>query len=182
MENKAEIQYELDLNDVKSYLDYSWNNMGYRRALKILRILGIIFGSILIISAITFPILGQGDTSTSIALGIVGLFVTIFNFFGIEFWTRIIYQPMIKVYGRRPNSVIGKHHLSITPDGINDVNEIGQTSTHWNGIHRYAKNDQYLFLYGYVNTFYIIPKRAFPDETNFNQFIEIVKSHKKKER
>ena len=182
MEYKAEIQYELDLNDVRSYLDYSLNKKKYRRALKILRILGIIFGPLLVISAVIFLISRQVDIPTSIGLGIVGLIVTLFNFFGIEFWTRIIYQPVIKGYTRKPNTVIGKHHLSITSEGINDVNEIGQTRTRWNGISRSANNDQYLFLYGYYKTFYIIPRSAFPNETSFNQFIEVVKSYKTKKR
>lgn len=180
MENKAEIQYELDLNDVKSYLDYSWNKTGYRRALKILRILGIIFGLIMVVIAIIFLISGQVDTSTSIVVGIVGIFVSLFNFFGIEFWRRIIYQPIIRGYSRKPNTIIGKHHLSITSDGISDVNEIGQTSTPWKGIHRYANNDQYLFLYGYFKTFFIVPRRAFPNEASFNQFVEVVKSYYEK--
>ena len=50
----------------------------------------------------------------------------------------------------------------------------------WNGISRSANNDQYLFLYGYFKTFYIVPRRAFPNEASFNQFVEVVKSYYEK--
>jgi YcxB-like protein len=180
MENKAEIYYELGPNDVKSYLDYTWNNSKKSRsARKLIRILGVTIGLLAVISAIILPLSGQLDIFTSVVLGIVGLYVILFAIFWVETWKRIIYRPVMRGYSRKPNTVIGKHRLSITPDGINDVNEIGQMSTHWNGIHRYASNDQFLFLYGYVNTFYIVPRRAFPDERSFNQFIETVKFYKK---
>ena len=78
----------------------------------------------------------------------------------------------------KPNRITGTHHLSISADGITDINEIGQNRTHWNGISWFADTNKYLFLASSDNTIIdIVPKRAFANETSFNQFIETAKSY-----
>jgi hypothetical protein len=181
VEDKAEIQYELDLNDIKSYLDYTWNNSKkQRRMRKIIRIFFVSVGVLFIIAAIVLPLIGQLSASIAIILGLVGLYSIFFGIFWIEFWKRTIYKQTIKMYNRKPNTMIGKHQLSITSEGITDINDIAQSNMHWGGISWYANNDQYLFFSGYVNNVYIIPRRAFVDETSFNQFVETAKSYYQK--
>jgi hypothetical protein len=81
----------------------------------------------------------------------------------------------------KPNKITGKHQLSINSDGTTDINEVGQNITHWNGIIWFAYTDKYLFLAGSDNTIInIVPKKAFNNETSFNQFVETAKAYYEK--
>jgi hypothetical protein len=79
------------------------------------------------------------------------------------------------------NDYTGKHTFTITPEFIKDIRTTGHSTTSWAGIFMVGVTDQHLFIIlkqGLSAVLtprlcgFIVPKRAFPDDASFNQFIE----------
>jgi hypothetical protein len=173
------VEYELNLDDVKAHLLYSFNhNPKMKRTRNLMSRITIPLAIVVIILALIIVLTGgKRDISAAVIVGACGVYLLLFSIFYRKFTLWIISRSLMKVYGQRPNRIAGKHQLSVTPDAVIDINEIGQSTTHWNGIEWFASNDQYLFLSFRYSIFYIVPRRAFPSEGAFNQFVEAAKSY-----
>jgi hypothetical protein len=179
VENKSEILYQIDENDLTTFYVYNsqhnpklkWFRIIFSRAL-------FGFGILLFIMAILGELLFDEGLSFAIIFGILGLYSLLFGIFSFKISNKFLLNKMYKRMYAKPNRISGKHRLSINSDGITDINEVGQNITHWNGISWFASTDKYLFLVGSDNTVInIVPKRAFDNETNFSQFVEIAKTY-----
>lgn len=107
----------------------------------------------------------------------MGIFFILMGFFYYKLFATLTSRLSAKMYKRDLNSIVGKHSLSISPDGITDNNEIGQNTIKWKGVVLLESNERYLFVLNYGSNGIIVPKRAFPDESSFNQFVETAKSY-----
>ncbi|HJX36740.1 MAG TPA: YcxB family protein [Dehalococcoidales bacterium] len=182
MENKTDIQYELDFNDVVQYQSYFLtNDPAFKRLRLLLRII-IPIGIVALIATILSALLGGINIGTTLFIGLLELFVVIYSIFFPKIIQMILRKSNNRVFSQKPNAVIGKHQVSINPEGFTDINETGQSTIRWNGISWLGRNDKYLFLKLADSSFGILPKRAFHGEANFNNFVETVKSYYEKNK
>ena len=63
------------------------------------------------------------------------------------------------------------HHVTISPEGVTDASEFGQSSTFWRAVERVASNDNYAFVYTNALAAIIVPRRAFAAPTEFEEFV-----------
>ena len=73
------------------------------------------------------------------------------------------------------NSHIGIHKYFISSEGVHDITEFNDTTTKWNVIENIAQTIDHLFILVRPNSAFIIPKRAFPDDSAFNQNAQDIK-------
>ena len=177
MGNNVDIQYELDLNDIAQYQSYFLINYpAYKRLRLLLRII-IPIGIVALITTIISAFLGGINNGITLFIGLLELFVVIYSIFFPKIIQMILRKSNNRVFSQKPNAMTGKHQVSISADGFTDINETGQSTIRWDGISWLGLNDQYLFLQLTGTSFFIVPKRAFSGEANFNKFVETVKSH-----
>ena len=166
MENKVDIQYELDFSDIEQYQSYFLTNYPAFKRLRLLLRIIIPIGIVALITTIISAFLG-GINGITLFIGLLELFVVIYSIFFPKFIQMILRKSNNRVFSQKPNAIIGKHQVSINVDGFTDINEAGQSAIHWNGMSWLGRNDQYLFLQLTGSSFFILPKRAFSGEANF---------------
>ena len=182
MGNNVDIEYELDLNDVVQYQSYFLTNYpAYKRLRLLLRII-IPIGIVALITTIISALLGGINNGITLFIGLLELIVVIYSIFFPKIIQMILVKSNNRIFGQKPNALIGKHQVSINADGFTDINETGQSNICWNGISWLGRNDQYIFLQLTGTSFFIVPKRAFSGEANFNKFVETVKSYHEKNK
>ena len=182
MENKVEIQYEIDANDLTAFYVYNFqNNPKFKWFRIILSRVLIGLGIFLLILAFLSEPLFEESLSFAIVTGLLGLYCLFIGIFSFKISNKLFLTKIYKRMYAKPNKITGKHQLSINSDGTTDINEVGQNITHWNGIIWFAYTDKYLFLASSDNTIInIVPKRAFNNDTSFNQFVETAKAYYEK--
>jgi hypothetical protein len=78
-----------------------------------------------------------------------------------------------ELYSNTNSDYIGKHFLSITPEYIKDISESGESFRYWSYIDSIVSLDQYIFIKIKPGlSAFIVPKRAFPDDSSFQLFTE----------
>jgi len=75
------------------------------------------------------------------------------------------------------DGIVGKHRLSLTSKAMTDKTDSGKTKTRWAEVRRIVATNQYVFIYIDANVAHIVPKRAFPDESKYKEFIKTVMRH-----
>ena len=145
MENKVDIQYELDFSDVEQYQSYFLTNYPAFKRLRLLLRIIIPIGIVALITTIISAFLG-GINGITLFIGLLELFVVIYSIFFPKIIQMILRKSNNRVFSQKPNAIIGKHQVSINADGFTDINETGQSTIHWNGMSWLGRNDQYLFL------------------------------------
>lgn len=84
-----------------------------------------------------------------------------------------------KLYGEGKNKgTICGHKLSIAPDAISERTDVGQATTSWRRVEKITDADQHLFLYTGAVQAFIVPRRAFSDESEFRAFIETARRYR----
>jgi hypothetical protein len=182
LENKVDIQYELDFNDVVQYESYYLtNDPAFKRLRLLLRII-IPIGIVALIATIISAFFSGIDIGITLFIGLLELVLVVYSIFFPKIIQMILRKSNNRVFSQKPNAVIGKHQVLIDPVGFTDINETGQSAIRWNGISWLGRNDQYLFLKLAGSSFCILPKRAFSGEANFNKFVETVKLYYEKNK
>jgi hypothetical protein len=182
VENQSEIQYEIDANDLTAFYVYNFQNNPKLKWFRIAMSWSLIGLGILLLIFAVISILSFDESQTvTIALVLFGLYCLFFGIFSFKISNKLFLANIYKRMYAKPNRISGKHRLSINSECTTDINEVGQNITRWNGISWFAFTDKYLFLVGSDNTIInIVPKRAFNNETSFNQFIVTAKSYYEK--
>lgn len=67
--------------------------------------------------------------------------------------------------------LFSRHRVTISPEGVTDSNEHGQTSTSWRGIERVAAAEDYAYIYTNALAAIIVPRRAFASPLEFEEFV-----------
>ncbi|AFM24024.1 YcxB family protein [Desulfomonile tiedjei] len=68
--------------------------------------------------------------------------------------------------------MIGKRVFSLEADSVVETTESGQSKTKWNAVEKIVKNEDCIFIYNSSVTAYVVPRRAFESEDEFNRFFE----------
>jgi hypothetical protein len=80
------------------------------------------------------------------------------------------------MYSQGENSTIGVHKYSISLEGVRDITKFNDNTTKWHVVENIAQTVEHLFILLRPNAAFIIPKRAFPDDTVFSQIVHDINS------
>ncbi|MBN1160911.1 MAG: YcxB family protein [Dehalococcoidales bacterium] len=90
------------------------------------------------------------------------------------FSKKVLKDGILNKYSQRQKILTGKHNFSINPNMIIDNSEMGDSKTYWGAVERIESTNQYLFLLTQGSGPYIVPRKAFSDDSSFKQFIDLV--------
>lgn len=168
-----EIQFDLTIDDIEAYSLY------HRRHVVLPNNRNVVAKYIFAFLGVIWFFIGidlwfSGHIISAIILYASILFVVIY----ISYLSsssrnkKKIRKEIMRCYGNGRNDVLGKHDFSISPDGLKETFDLGQSNLKWKLIENIISTDKHIFLtmVGGLKAF-IIPKTAFPDDTRMKQFI-----------
>jgi hypothetical protein len=87
-------------------------------------------------------------------------------------YRRKVSQIISGMIGEGKNrGLLGRHQVSVSPDGINESGEHGQSFTDWRAVERVARDKEYAFVYLNALAAIIIPSRVFQNSAEFEGFV-----------
>jgi hypothetical protein len=179
LSKEMNVEYELNIDDVLAFhLYHRWHSpqLGWfwkltRYSLLFVAAIEIIFAIVLIIA------FGEDMLPFSVALGILAILTFLYSILSPFMSRKTLRWALTRDYSQGRNKLIGKHKLSITPDAVTDITDMGESMTRWNARGYVKSTDRYLFMLDRASSPYIVPKRTFLDEAAFKQFVEVAKSY-----
>ncbi len=81
---------------------------------------------------------------------------------------RIVAGMMSEGKNRR---LFGRHRVTISPDGIAESGEFGQSTTTWQAVERVVPDGEYAYVYLNALAAIVIPRRAFANPAQFDEFV-----------
>lgn len=73
---------------------------------------------------------------------------------------------------KRNKWVVGDHCFIVDDAAICEQAGSLETRVKWNGVRKLSVGEDHAFFYYAPNTAFIVPKRAFTDESDFNRFVQ----------
>ena len=77
----------------------------------------------------------------------------------------------------RNRGMLGRHRVTISPEGVAEASEHAQTSTHWRGVEKVVATAGHAFIYIGAMAAVIVPRRAFADPADFDKFLDTAQQH-----
>jgi hypothetical protein len=74
--------------------------------------------------------------------------------------------------------VLGEHYMKIDQHGLIERTSVGESSSTWSGVERIARNNDYIFIYSSALGAYIVPRRAFASQTEFDKLHDLAESYR----
>ena len=180
-----DIDYNISIDDVLAYnLYYASHSPQIQKILKRRKLLYVLVG----VFSLLFGLLclfielvssTKGDLIIySIGLLVLGLFLSVYGLLLESMTRKNVTKEVIRRYSNGKDGVIGKHHVSITPDRMSDITEVAENNIRWDAIEQVVTTDQHLYFLRLSSSIaHIVPKKAFADDTAFNKFAETAKSY-----
>ena len=75
------------------------------------------------------------------------------------------------------NGMLGKHHYTISEEGLHEKTIINESMNKWIGVSRINIAGSYLYFQISDYLFHVIPKRCFDSEEQFNEFTALSKKY-----
>ena len=73
-----------------------------------------------------------------------------------------------------------RHRVSISPEVVAESGDFGESSTRWPAVERVVANREYAFLYLNALAAIVVPRRAFPTEQAFEEFVKTATGYREK--
>ncbi|MEG0641536.1 MAG: YcxB family protein [Clostridium sp.] len=95
-----------------------------------------------------------------------------------KFYKKNALRNVSKMLGRGVQSEsISKNSITVQDEGIYASSQAGQTLHKWNEVIKFHETADHIFIYVTQKLAHVIPKRAFKDKEEENEFIEIIKKN-----
>jgi hypothetical protein len=76
--------------------------------------------------------------------------------------------------------LFSRHRVTISAESVTDAGEHCQTATAWRAVERVAASEEHAYIYTNALTAIIVPRRAFADPPEFEQFVRLAKDYREK--
>lgn len=116
-----------------------------------------------------------GGTSSTLHPAVLPLFVFAMAYLALFPWTyrRRLRKTVTSMAREGRNAgLFGRHHVTLSPEGISVNMGSTQTSTMWKSVERVVTTDQYVFIYVNALAAVVVPRRAFADSAHFDTFVQ----------
>lgn len=80
------------------------------------------------------------------------------------------------VFEQGSNARIGRHRVCIRQDELSDSTDAGESATNWSSVERIEVDGGYVLITVKGSSPYVVPKRAFANESALSQFVEAAKA------
>ena len=180
--NEIDIECEVNIEDIIAWNYYFLQNRAqWKRNLKLWRFVFMpimaLFFTIGIIAFLMSILMPRGEISEySILLIIIGLGGFLFYLFYPNVIRGNLRKTINKMYVQGKSDDIGVHKYLISPEGVRGITGLSDGTVKWDAVENIVQTDKHLFILIHPNKAFIIPKRAFSDDSTFNQFAQDVKT------
>jgi hypothetical protein len=72
---------------------------------------------------------------------------------------------------------LGKHSVKLDDGGVFETTAVGESRTSWAGVNRVEQSPGYIYIYTTPSAAFIVPKRAFADVRDAEDFYQFGGSH-----
>jgi len=168
-----DIEYEITMDDL---LNFNLYHLGQSSILRRFRIIVQFLVPAILILILMLTVLTD---NFSIILTLVCVVVSVYClFFYPSDYPKHLKKATRKVCRERINKTATcKHKLSLTPDGITEITVWRKGWVHWKVIEKVVSTDDYVFIYNSAVSAYLVPRRAFHDESQYEEFMQILKQN-----
>ena len=164
-----EITYQIEAADLKAVSRYVSRNSPQMKRL-------IVFGALLFAGlSLNFALREKGGIGLKALFFTVmfGVHVLVASVIGLIFYFLVHFRTD---RGRQPG-LLGRHTITLTPDGLREQTDVNDQRALWQGIQRIEANGDYIFIYMQPNAAHVIPRRAFPSPEEAEQFLAAARAY-----
>jgi hypothetical protein len=180
-EKKTEtgIDYELTADDLIQFLQYNYDHSPRRLYIRKLwkRSLIFIIFVVLLAAIVILVLFGKEFLVTILTLCGVALLTFLSLIISPLFLRKVFKRIVIRPYSKEKDKLVGKHKISISANAITDITDTGESNTHWDTVEYVATTDEHLFIAVDFSKPYIVPRKAFKDKSEFQQFVQTAQSY-----
>lgn len=172
------LEYKLNADDVLAFQLYHYEHSPQLgRARKLLRrVLFLADAVVLLAAVILVAALGRERLLMAMGLGVWVALMFLWAVLYPSLLRRSLRRAIARNFGKGRDNLIGRHEISITPRGLTDTADVGQSAARWSAVEYVAFTDQHLFVLVRGAGLHIVPRRAFVDEAAFRQFAETARA------
>lgn len=92
---------------------------------------------------------------------------------------RAIRRQLQGLLGEGDNSsVLGLRRIEMTPEGLCETGDSGQTRLAWDAIKRVEVSEDHVFVYISAVSAFVVPKRCFTDQAQLGAFLDELNRHR----
>lgn len=77
----------------------------------------------------------------------------------------------------RNRRLFGRHRVTISPRGIAECGEFGESTTAWQAVERVVSAGEYAYVYLNAVAAIVVPRRAFADPEEFDKFVRTAQEY-----
>jgi YcxB-like protein len=188
-----QVEYDLTLEDIKAFQRYhakhpltprkrgAWGGLAFGLAggaVVVLAVLGyhflrtsLLYPPYSLLSIALYQLLNMAP---GVAVG------AILALIGFSLFVRLLTVNATRKHlqeGRNAEKALGWRRLSIDPHAIRSTSAFSSNANFWEGIDAVVATGDYVFLYITTRAAHVVPRRAFPDDRAFDQFVEAARRY-----
>lgn len=179
VEEAKDISYEYVLNydDLIKVVQFDYYHSDQnRRIVEFSRPALIYLIIIEVLLAVIFGILLHNQWSPfAIFSGAVAVLTFVYYIFISIYRQKFIRKIITEKYEQYLSSLISKHRISLSSDGISDLCDSAKSKIAWRNINYLTSTNKWLFIAVKDSIPIIVPIRAFADKETFQKFVELAK-------
>ena len=168
-----DIEYELTetaLTTVQS--EVIKQSLGSSPAIKKMRNIWLALATVVLV-AFLIGYLTDRLSAGFLGVGIIAVvLLLLYAFFLPALLKRGMKKALVKPYKEGPDRIVGKHRVSMTAEGVSDLNENGRLSDSWSDVVYVGVVKDHLLVEARQGKVYIVPETAFAEKAAFMQFAE----------
>jgi hypothetical protein len=132
----------------------------------------------LVFLVLPFLLAAVSDVPFMIWLVLYGLAFILWIIFYPRYFMSITKKRIIKMIDEGKNShMFGFRSITLTETGVEETKEHGESKTAWSSIEKVEELQDYLYIFvGSLNA-YIVPDRAFDNDEQKNEFLQILRGN-----
>ena len=158
------LTYRIEKRDHTAFL---WHHM--LRSVSAWRLYSVVL--ILGILALSYQSYELGTEFQSAITFIAGYILLMVLIFFVTHYVTIKASIRDKLHAGENNGVVGDHCLILDEAAVCEQAGHVEIRVKWIGIHKVSVGESHAFIYYNPQTAFIVPKRAFDDESDFNEFV-----------
>jgi|Deesub1362A_J573_1020465.scaffolds.fasta_scaffold31039_1 hypothetical protein len=169
-----EVEYSISLKDWEDFNLYHFHHSpSLRRLYYVTLTLGGFIGG-----ALLFFLIFYFSKNLVESLIFTGIYALAFIFLVPQLYLRNLRKSIRKMLQEGENKgAIGRHRLTITPEGVIEKTDFNETKTAWSSVEKIAVTENGIYIYMSSIAAYIVPKRAFSSKEAFNEFVQTLKQY-----
>lgn len=167
-----EVTGNINEDDVIAFNDHLMRTLpGARRWMLFLWLLAPVIFGVLGVIASSLP--------GGVALGLKCFAFALFVLVLLPVWYRWFNRRWIraKLKSGRNTGMFGQRKMIVSPREIGCEHDHGHSVTYWSGIDRIETSPEHAFFFVSATNAFIIPKRHFNDEAEFDYFVETARAY-----